>query len=367
MKAIIVSPADHPASREAFSWRRERIPLKDRSGTLLRVCYSSHVSDLRWIVFIAAVGLLLTITVGLRLAFENQLVNHWKDLSQAQIRPWVELKYWLAAGSGFLPILVPTLAVFGAVVAWAYQAASKRLGVVDLFACEISTLCRIGSVLDTVRTLIGRFEQGPGGTSGAVNGSSERPFVSQEDYFPVFEGNSSDLQMLDACVVIHITAFYTYMKSMRDTMRLLAGIKPSAADLDCATDLRHIHAGPWHKTARDLIYLWFLGLESARHAITDLVEYQPEQAERLIVILLEELEAYRFLRSQFTDPHDRHTARILLRAKVYERIVPQLIQLVQAAHIDENPGASQWEPASVFLEDLRERYTAAGLGTHRRA
>jgi hypothetical protein len=52
--------------------------------------------------------------------------------------------------------------------------------------------------------------------------------------------------------------------------------------------------GCWHQAARNVVYMLFLGLESARRAIADLVEFEPERAERTIVILISELEAYRF-------------------------------------------------------------------------
>ena len=51
-------------------------------------------------------------------------------------------------------------------------------------------------------------------------------FTSAENYFPVFEGNTRDLQSLEARVVINITSFYTYMKTVRDLMRTAAALKP---------------------------------------------------------------------------------------------------------------------------------------------
>ena len=56
-------------------------------------------------------------------------------------------------GRGYLQVhrffFVPVVGVVGAVIAWAYQSGSARLGVIDLFACEISTLCRVATVVDT--------------------------------------------------------------------------------------------------------------------------------------------------------------------------------------------------------------------------
>jgi len=61
---------------------------------------------------------------------------------------------------------------------------------------------------------------------------------------------------------------------------------------------------PWREAARNVIYMIFLGLESARNAVTNLVEFEPDKAERRIVILISELDASRFLRSQFVDESD---------------------------------------------------------------
>jgi hypothetical protein len=54
-------------------------------------------------------------------------------------------------------------------------------------------------------------------------------FVSQEDYFPIFDKNSQDLHSLEALVVGNITEFYTYMKAMRDSRRGLAQIESAEA------------------------------------------------------------------------------------------------------------------------------------------
>ena len=42
----------------------------------------------------------------------------------------------------------PAITICGAIVAWAYVSASKQLGIIDLFACEIKTLCRVGTIFD---------------------------------------------------------------------------------------------------------------------------------------------------------------------------------------------------------------------------
>jgi len=87
---------------------------------------------------------------------------------------------------------------------------------------------------------------------------------------------------------------------------------------------------PWHDAIRDLIYMLFLGLESARHAIKDLVEFEPENAERTITVLISELEAYRFLLNEFSHQDDGRERRLLLRRDQYTDLVRDLCNLVGA-------------------------------------
>jgi hypothetical protein len=46
-----------------------------------------------------------------------------------------------------------------AILAWIYLTGSRRLGVVDLFACEIITLCRVFTIMDAAPRLIAAYER----------------------------------------------------------------------------------------------------------------------------------------------------------------------------------------------------------------
>jgi hypothetical protein len=60
--------------------------------------------------------------------------------------------------SGDAKFLASGIALGGVILAWCYQSASKRLGVVNLFACEISTLCKVGTVIGTIGRLTTAFD-----------------------------------------------------------------------------------------------------------------------------------------------------------------------------------------------------------------
>jgi len=143
------------------------------------------------------------------------------------------------------------------------------------------------------------------------------------------------------------------MKAVRDSKRALAEVPWADGKSNaraCAT---------WQEPARNVVYMMFLGLESARRAVADLVEFDPEKAERTIVILLNELEAYRFLRQQYCEEHEMHHERIMLRYAEYREIVPKLCKEVEAGRACSLPDVSPWQPAWLLLPELQSRYEAA--------
>ncbi len=316
----------------------------DPAATIDRVFTSQHLDDLRLIIAFAFVAVGLLFGIGVVVLIVPILSFLWSHSAN-----------W-GLVSGYWMLFTPALGVFGAVLAWAYQAGSQRLGVVDLFACEIGTLCRVVGLVDAVGRSIEIFQRGsPGRSIAAKSESQSRHFTSEENYFPVFENNTRDLQSLEAHVVINITAFYTYMKAVRDSTRSLMDMStpPDQAELG---SFKAPICTPWQEAARYVIYMMFLALESARKAITDLVEFEPDQAEQTIVTLISELEAYAFLREQFTDENDIHCLRLELREADYNKLIPNVRDLVQAGKASNK--ACEWEPASRLVPELNRRYQA---------
>jgi hypothetical protein len=319
----------------------------DPAATVDRLFVSEHVKDLRLILAFALVAVLAVLFFGL----PGSLASAWF----VRGRDWNSRQAVISALRGFVAFYAPILGIFGGVLAWAYQAGSARLGVVDLFACEIDTLCRVALVVDSVPRAIGAFQHGSPGRSAAGNSApATSHFTSEENYFPVFENNTGDLQSLEARVVVNITASYTYMKAVRDSTRALLDMSASANQPETRPD-KTATSSPWQDAARNVIYMMFLGLESARKAIRDLVEFEPDQTERMIVILVSELEAYRFLREQFTDQSDLRCRRLQLREAGYEKLVPHLYDLVQAGRAAD---PSNWEPAWRLVPELMRKYDA---------
>jgi hypothetical protein len=320
-----------------------QLRLGKESSTFERLGRSRHVADLRLIFSVTVILMIIGAIAALAFCFEYQVVSNWKDLHDSHgAWPWVSQGFAAIVASG--PFIGGICILGGGVLTWTYQTGSARLGVVDLFACEIATLCRVAAVVDMVQRYITLFEKGPQvGQPHAIDGESPSDtsrFTSQESYFPVFDSSVKDLQALEADVVKHVTAFYTYMKVMRDTLRKLADIKPPEAGGRPDDD--------WHRAICSVIYMQFLGLESARKAIKDLVEFEPTQAEDMITVALSELLAYGFLREQFRG--DLRQRRLEARDESYRREIPALNRLVMTGQ------GPQWETAKDLSTEMMKRF-----------
>lgn len=309
------------------------------SSTFERLGRSRHVADLRLIFSVTVILMVVGAVVALAFSLEYERVTTW-TAEQDHHGFWLWVRLTIAAIVFSGPFIGAICILGGGVLAWTYQTGSARLGVVDLFACEIATLCRVGAVVDMVQRYVDLFETGPHAVQHVIDGEAPTDgsrFNSQESYFPVFETSVKDLQALEADVVKHVTAFYTYMKVMRDTLRKLADIRPAA------DGGRH---DDWHRAIGSVVYMQFLALESARLAIKDLVEFEPTRAEDMITVLLSELPAYGFLREQFQG--DLRQRRLQARDQIYRREVPALYQLVIAGR------GPQWDAAKDLAAEMKK-------------
>lgn len=339
-----------------------QVPNSDLSAaesesTLFRFFRSCHVRDLKLIATATLVTCAIQFGTVLLLALSE--AGYFFFSGAQKHDPVSEFVRFMINYMG------PAIPVYGLVLGWAYQAASKRLGIVDLFACEIATLCRVGTIFDIGDRYVKRYRK-PSSENGRRPQHGQAPqqaFVSQEDYFPVFQSNSRDLQSLEASVVHDITQFYTYMKAQRDAQRRLAETKLPKVDKTGALKVKDdskkcdddAEADAWQTAMMDVIFLTFLGYESARKAISSLVEYQPARTERLIVILLTELRCFAFLRQHF-HPEDLRGQRLQIRVADYKEQVVAIYDEVMSPH-GKNEG--DWLQAQKTIQALESRYKEA--------
>ena len=187
-------------------------------------------------------------------AASASIVSEYRGLSVAEM---AELRDALTAAGGDYRIFKNTL-VRRAIDGGEYQPLSEYLsgpsaltfvqGDISAVAKALRDFSRTnphlvikGGLADGSLLSSSDLERGLPKRSGAANSESPtRHFTSEENYFPVFENNTRDLQSLEAHVVINITAFYTYMKAVRDSTR-------SLVDMGATLDLAGAGiAGPQH-------------------------------------------------------------------------------------------------------------------------
>ena len=336
--------------RAAFLRPSAKLTPAEAASTIYRFFRSKHVVDLKLFAMIAIVigtGSFLVICLkGILLLLQQHHIQ-----TGSSFDPILDA---LAADAG------KVLGVSGIIVAWAYRSACTRLGVVDLFACEVGTLCRVGSLFNIGRKYIAEYDADRSARPQGIVPQRAQPasFVSEEEYFPVFQNNTGDLQLLEATVVKNITEFYTYMKAMRDALRRLAELgEPQVAEPAAAASAQTSEPDAWHAALFNVIFLLFLAYESGRKAITDLVEFEPAAAETKVVILLTEMQAYGFLLRHIAEDDVRYR-RLKLREQEYRAEVGELVTTVDSHSESEK----EWLPAKRTIDELAKRYRSALRG-----
>jgi hypothetical protein len=225
--------------------------------------------------------------------------------------------------------------VAGGVLSWVYQTGSNRLGTVDLFACEISAICRSCFVVDLGRATVAMLSQ--------PFGQNPRNFASVEQYTPVCDKVLPDLQPLGVTVIEAVTEFYNYRSAMMDYLRA------AVAETDSCPMHRHLVVM--------MLYMQFLMYESAHNAIHELIEFEPNREESLINILCCGLSVYKFLRSapdfrdRATGKPDYRAKRLELRAETYSKDVWETFNSAR-----EYGSTGKWKRAFTTAPELQARY-----------
>jgi hypothetical protein len=318
------SSAAAPVSRDTSE---RSLQTNGTISNFTRLCTSRHVNDLRWIAILVIIGFVL----GLLCVYYEQQYLHVAD-----------------SMSLFTITLGGVVAGAGAALNWAYQTGSNRLGMVDLFACEINVICRVCLIVDFARRSVEQAKDAPAepaGVSAAGSGQSQPSprFTSQEEYTPVYDA----LQPLEAQVVTHVTEFYTYRKTMLDMLRRIAAQSDDRVSQEQSTV--------------EMIYMQYLMYESGRLAIEDLIEFEPNRTESMIGILCSELIVYQFLVDEFSQDkyrtrpglEDFRLQRLRLRRSDYEKKVQTIYANTMAQR------SVKWKKAQATAAELKERFSQA--------
>lgn len=350
-----------PSPLELLGKNLRRLREDDAGVTMSRLLTSRHIADLQLLAFVVVFAFLGFSLVAMAMGYWQlrflQYSDQWKPLYAHHDQWWFWPVVFGDVVARCIPFVGAALTVGAGILAWCYRTGSERLGIVDLFACEITTLCRVCTIVDLTRTSVDAFE----GKSTLTN-----RFDSAESNTPVFDACAKDLRVLCFNVITNITEFYTYWNSMRSMLRVLAaaptGVESETLNTPGKFSLGAVDGGR-RPVVRDAVYMQFLAFESARNVVNDLIEFEPEQVANTITILLSELVAYEFLLEQFKAP-DARQARLALRFEDYRKIVERLSQSTRV-NVDKftcpNPSdsekrlAARWGKSFALLHALEER------------
>jgi hypothetical protein len=280
-------------------------------STFLRLWTSRHLGELQWI----AVLTIILFSIGV--------------VSTTLIEKKVSTETWVLDN---LKVIGGLAAVAAAVFSWAYQTGSRRLGVIDLFGCEISAICRMNLVVDFAKrqVKIAHEEKSRSG-NGAASGPTK--FTSEEHYTPVYDHNLADLQPLNVSAVSHVTEFYSYRKAMVDFLRRIA----AEQDLERK-----------HEARKMMLYMQFLMCESARRAVMELIEFEPNLEESKINILCSELVLFSYLLEVYNE-NDFRGKRLRIRKERYPEIVKDTLDATAKGQ------GINWQRAMTTAEELKTR------------
>ncbi len=194
------------------------------------------------------------------------------------------------------------------IISWAYQAGNVRLGVVDLFVAEIFTMCKVASGTEFVSKL----------SQWSKNGFAPRCVVlPHQDVMIAFNTNAKDLELLDGNVVKYVTATYVYFKTVIDRLDRL-----HSKSLVENSSVSKLPENSESKELLEILLLAFGSFESARYALTIMVDNGERRDERVLFALVNELRAFNELWDQFDD--EILKARISDRVPAYKKLYEEL-------------------------------------------
>jgi hypothetical protein len=290
----------------------------------LQLCTSRHLGDYQWLV----VGVVLLLVFGSGMFAWNHFPRTDPGLRPAD-----------GGDSTAATIAVALITAAVTMFNWVYQAANRRLGVVDLFASEISAICKVCIVTDFAKKSIDMRQ-----AAAATEAQTPSSFDTKESYTPIYDKGSADLQALDSNVVSAVTQFYTYRRTMVDCLH------------SALAQTRRDAALPQYD---QMIYMQFLMYECARTSVRELIEFEPDQAENLVTVLCSELPLLAFLINRHRD--DPSTVflyrRLCLRVADYRREVEDLLKQIDSQAVSASPAVRKgWSKAATTSAELRIRF-----------
>jgi hypothetical protein len=148
-----------------------------------------------------------------------------------------------SAGQGLQIIFGAT--IFGTileVLRRTYETAVKRLATIDLFSIEMLSIMRVFAAANIIGDFVCLYDKATpsgGPNQSAADGTKPKPSpigfadsARKENYFSIFDKNSTELGGVDPAIVNDVTAFYTFLRASRDATGALQLWKEPSYDVE---------------------------------------------------------------------------------------------------------------------------------------
>ena len=320
-----------------------QLRLGAESSTFERLGRSRHVADLRLIFSVSIIMMIVSTILALAFCFEHQVMTNWQEV-HARESGWIWLRLGFAA-------IVDSGAFIGA-----YRRDRLRRARLDLpegqraarrgrsvrLRDRHAVSCRRG--VRHGAPLYRPVRERPAGRAAACHrwrkpGRHHPLHLAGELFSGVRRLGDGPSGTGGRCRQARHRVLHLHEGDARFAAQARRSTPPEPGGP---------HDDDWHRAICSVLYMLFLGLESARKAIKDLVEFEPKQAEDMITILLSELLAYGFLREQFRG--DLRQRRLEARDEAYRREIPALHRLVVVG------AGPQWDAAKDLSAEMMRRF-----------
>ncbi len=181
-----------------------------------------------------------------------------------------------------------------------YEIGKRRFATVDLISMEILTIVRLLATSSFVHRT-GRLYQEPSGDSSvhknsglAYRSEAAASFLQGDHCFNLFHDNMKELGALNSNVVDYVTAFYTFLKSVKEQSKTFNDYLAGAEEVDQEAVNTHI---------RLIMFLTDTLMSCAHRAFESLVESPVHKAAATRMSLVVAADANNFLYQILSDNH----------------------------------------------------------------
>ena len=181
-----------------------------------------------------------------------------------------------------------------------YEIGKRRFATVDLISMEILTIVRLLATSSFVHRTGRLYDENTHTTNAQKNAGlayrseAAASFLQGEHCFELFHDNMKELGALNSNVVDYVTAFYTFLKSVKEQSKTFNEYLSNSEEIDQEAVNTHI---------RLIMFLTDTLMSCAHRAFANLVESSVHKAAATRMSLVVAADANNFLYKHLSDSH----------------------------------------------------------------